>query len=972
MAPATTRMKQKLALNKPTKPAAQEPKKTTITRPILTAKSNIKTAAAAAPKTNKPIAASASKPTQLLSSIIIPTNEQPCTSGNRSSTKPASEKKNTARRKHAAAAAAAAAQHEQQAAVQQQRSSSSGQVHQVSTARGNTGGGGGGATNEMQALGPANGSKREIVEYVSNMSRRSIAASMASSMHSRRKSLSSSVDVDAAKTGRDMEAVDVVDDDRGGEGEGEGEEQRERQKEKEKEKQKQIGQIRQMRGQDTSREEKEEDEEEKEVEEAAAGPEEAIDEVDDDIDLDEGGVQADGDGDGDGDGDVRMEEADHDDEEGGHGQEALDHGIDDGLDMHDGSVEMDREGNITMHDAEDEHQTLDFSLQEDLEEDGEDVDMEDDRDGKPEDADVIPKRERKDEVGDGGQSGVEEGSDVEWDGLESPGSAIDEEDMEEEDEEREDEREGEQYEPEESEEEWVADGEAGGEEEGENEEEGEEIEDEEGDQEEGDQAEGDEEEAESEYEDEEGSRKDSADADPPASAEGHEKEGNKSPDEQVKARIYKTVKELVQNIPSRHFVYCRTLDKHDDITHVAFKAYDVDGRMDRFNTQTLQNSPDKLSRLLDVARGIYEKQNGWEFGHLKRNFAFSVPARRVEKKTTKKKTTKAKKEQQAPTHKGLVTISGRFDNEGGEDDRQWDRYIQRLADEAAEILGPSPPVRFKPEPEFMWIWTEKSLFPDYDLKPTKKAEKYAGRLLVILAGLDHEDGEFAFSCENRCHYFEAKMKPCLIATLGDSGAFVNALPLTSGYRIGLVYQLHFTKKDMIEPNTAFNTVDYLNDYEKPFLDGLATWSKAGNMKRNGIHWMVYYILKKQPVDAGVFIPSADLTPAQKLQLTWLCKLCGQMPGKRIGGQVYDWPLLVDLAVLSSCRNLVKETKDGKTEERLGFEVDWTTDADCIENYDWKRDDSAEGMEVKQEEIINFDDFGSTGKDSYLCIRLNIA
>ncbi|KAK1774672.1 hypothetical protein QBC45DRAFT_396845 [Copromyces sp. CBS 386.78] len=990
MAPATTRMKQKLAQNKPTKPAQEKPKKTTITRPILTGKSKT-----APPKTNKPIAASAPKPTKPLSSII-PTNEQ-LTSSNRSSSKPASvpptkvqasprgslssrsnatfalastssnlkpkgvlsksdhpstsslrmdtsarkEKKNTAR-KHAA-----------QQAVQR---SNSGQVQ--STARG-------GATNEMQALhvapGNMKGSKREMVEYVSNMNRRSIAASMANSMHTRWRSNS----VDAARTRKDVD----MGDDRGDE-EGEAQEQRKKQKEKEKQKQKQTGQMQQMRRGGQDREDEDEDEE-KEEEEAAAGPEEATDDVDDD-DLDDGSVQADGDGDGNGDGDVPMEEAGHPhDEEGG--QEALDHGIDH-LDMDDGSVQMDREGNITMHDAEDEHQTVDFSLQEDLEEDGEDADMEDDNDGEPEDADMIPESERKDEVGDGGQAAVEEGSDVEWDGFESPGSAIDEEE-EEEDEEREDEREGEEeegeeYEPEEIEQEGATDGEAGGEEEGENEEEGEGIEDEEGDQEEGDQAEGDEEEVASEYEDE-------ADADPPASAEGHaehtstEKEGNKSPDEQVKARIYKTVKELVQNIPSRHFVYCRTLDKDDDITHVAFKAYDVDGRMDRFNTQTLQNSANRLGRLLDIARGIYEKQNGWEFAHLKRDFAFSVPAKRAEKKTTKKKKATRAKKEQAPTHKGLVTISGRFDNEGGDDDRQWDRYIQRLADEAAEILGPSPPVRFKPEPEFMWIWTEKSLFPDYDLKLSKKPEKYAGRLLVILAGLDHEDGEFAFSCDNRCHYFDAKMKPCLIATLGDSGAFVNALPLTSGYRIGLVYRLLFTKKDMIEQNTAFNTVDYLNDYEKQFLDGLETWSKAGNMKRNGIHWMVYYILKKQPVDAQAFIPSADLTPAQKLQLTWLYKLCGQMPGKCIGGKKYDWPLLVDLAVLS-CRNFVKETKDGKTEKRLGFEVEWTTDADCIENDDWERDDSAEGMEVKQEEIINFDDFGSTGKDSYLCIRLNIA
>lgn len=205
--------------------------------------------------------------------------------------------------------------------------------------------------------------------------------------------------------------------------------------------------------------------------------------------------------------------------------------------------------------------------------------------------------------------------------------------------------------------------------------------------------------------------------------------------------------------------------------------------------------------------------------------------------------------------------------------------------------------------------------------------------------------------------------------LGESGAFVNTLPLTSGYRIGLVYQLHFTNKEMIKQNTAYNTVKYLNDYEKRFLDGLKTWRNRFQnheaSKQNGIHWMVYYILKKQSLDSPkAFDPPADLTPAQKLQLTWLYKLCGQIPGKRIGDKVYNEPLLVDLAVLS-CRTYEKKKKDGETGERPGFELEWTADADCIENDEWEPDDSADGIEVKAEEIINFDDFGSSGKDQYL-------
>ena len=51
-----------------------------------------------------------------------------------------------------------------------------------------------------------------------------------------------------------------------------------------------------------------------------------------------------------------------------------------------------------------------------------------------------------------------------------------------------------------------------------------------------------------------------------------------------------------------------------------------------------------------------------------------------------------------------------------------------------------------------------------DITGGSEIETCAGRMLVVLPGLEQEGGEFAFSCLNRCHYFDPKSKPCLIAT----------------------------------------------------------------------------------------------------------------------------------------------------------------------------------------------------------------
>lgn len=177
---------------------------------------------------------------------------------------------------------------------------------------------------------------------------------------------------------------------------------------------------------------------------------------------------------------------------------------------------------------------------------------------------------------------------------------------------------------------------------------------------------------------------------------------------------------------------------------------------------------------------------------------------------------------------------------------------------------------------------------------------------------------------------------------------------------------------MADQNTAVNAVNILNDYEKEFLDGLTTWRNrvrnADDDKPNGIHRTVYYILKKQLSGTKDFDPSADLIPAQKLQLAWLYKLCCQMPGKRIGDEVYNWQLHVDLAVLS-CRTVKRKDKGGAISLRPGFEVGWTADAD-IETDDWNRNQGEAGMEVKEEAIINFGDpgLGSSGLDEYLVSR----
>lgn len=205
--------------------------------------------------------------------------------------------------------------------------------------------------------------------------------------------------------------------------------------------------------------------------------------------------------------------------------------------------------------------------------------------------------------------------------------------------------------------------------------------------------------------------------------------------------------------------------------------------------------------------------------------------------------------------------------------------------------------------------------------------------------------------------------------LSGGGAFVDAYQLTSGYRIALVYQLHVRTIKMAEQNTAKNTVSILNNYEKEFLDGLVTWrnrvQNADEDQHNGIHRTIYYILNRQVSGTEEFEPSADLTPAQKLQLAWLYKLCKQMPGKRIGEEVYEWLLHVDLAVLL-CRTVQRTEKDGRIAVRPGFEVDWTADAD-IEKDDWDRNESEQGMEVREEAIINFGDsgLGSNGCDEYL-------
>lgn len=173
---------------------------------------------------------------------------------------------------------------------------------------------------------------------------------------------------------------------------------------------------------------------------------------------------------------------------------------------------------------------------------------------------------------------------------------------------------------------------------------------------------------------------------------------------------------------------------------------------------------------------------------------------------------------------------------------------------------------------------------------------------------------------------------------------------------------------MKKGNSPFETVDYLNAYEKTFLDGLKPWRNrlqshmAG--PANGIYWEVYYILEKRkaPVNKDdEFDPPAHLTPKQKLQLSWLYKLSQQMPGKRIGKKVYNDSLLVDLAVLSS-RNFVGNEDH---QAHPGFEVRWTTEADCIERDEWEREEGAEEIEVTADEIINFDEFGSSGNEQYL-------
>ncbi|KAJ4381979.1 hypothetical protein N0V85_008599 [Neurospora sp. IMI 360204] len=785
---------------------------------------------------------------------------------------------------------------------------------------------------------------------------------MAKSMKTRRRS--TSVDSDRG------EAVDVememVDD--------EGAEEEEGKRKKQKEKGKQLergkpGQKKQKRGRNEDREEEVDGEEmeerqkrlkkaevvvEEEEEEEEMGQDETDDEVDD-HDMDEGSVQTDRDD------DVPME-GDHDSED---GQEKIDDEMVD-FDVDDGSVQTDRKGNVTMYDVDNDYQTLDGSLQEDLEleEGGENVEED-----NGEDTDLIPESERGEEVGDGGQSGVEEGGDAEWDGLESPGSAINDDEEEEEEEE--------EYEPEEIEREW-ADGEVGGEEEGENEDEGEDM------------------------EDEEGTTGDSSDANaganPPAPAEEHaeqevtliDEEGNNdsttetlpSADGEENAGIYNTVKELIQNIPPKHFVYCRTLDQPSDIQDVAFKVYDIDGKEYKFDTQNLQKDPEALGTLLSVAQRIYKKDNGYEFVNLERDPTFIITARNEEKaepKSKKKPKAKSKAQsstnQEAPTYKGHLTVV-----DGGVDGGQWGEYIQRLAEEALDVLGltKEPELTFKPQLEYMFVWGEKTLFRDHDFPA--EDNYHVGRLLVILAGPDYEGGEFAFGSKDRCHYFDPQAQPCLIATLSDGTAYVDPHPLTSSYRLGLVYQLRVPTAKMAkmakQKNKAKHAVEILNEYEKEFLDGLATWrnraQNADEGERNGIHRTVYYILKKQLSGTKEFDPSADLTPAQKLQLAWLYKLCSQMPGKRIGDQVYEWLLHVDLAVLS-CRTVNRVEKDGAISPRPGFEVEWTADAD-IETDDWNRNEGEAGMEVKEEALINFGDpgFGSSGLDEYLCLRLNIA
>ena len=204
--------------------------------------------------------------------------------------------------------------------------------------------------------------------------------------------------------------------------------------------------------------------------------------------------------------------------------------------------------------------------------------------------------------------------------------------------------------------------------------------------------------------------------------------------------------------------------------------------------------------------------------------------------------------------------------------------------------------------------------------------------------------------------------------LSDGTAYVDARPLLSNHRLGLVYKL-LLPRAMADRNTAKHAVEMLNQYEKEFLDGLATWRDRirghDSGQENGIHRTAYYILNKRRSNTNEFNPSSDLTLTQKFQLAWLRKLCMQTPGKRIGDTVYNWELHVDLAALE-CRTTERMRKNGTTYLRPGFQVAWTASADMEAN-DWNRNEGDAGTVVEDEAIINFGGpvLGSSGCDEYL-------
>ncbi|KAK3400706.1 hypothetical protein B0T20DRAFT_505078 [Sordaria brevicollis] len=638
------------------------------------------------------------------------------------------------------------------------------------------------------------------------------------------------------------------------------------------------------------------------------------------------------------DGDTLMEEEEDGTEA---GQKEFDDDMED-FELGDGSVLLDREGNATVYRRRERYGTIDGSVQKKMEvEDG--LDREDDQGGE---TDMIPESELGDEASNGEQSRVDRGGNDDGNRVMSPGGVTDEGEEGEDGEEDE-------YKPDSSELEEGAEEEEKVQEE-ENQENEEEME---------------------EYV--EGAAEDPADVDAGADAQTEEaedgEEGNDDPgeshNETRNTEIYKQLKDLIQGIPSTHFVYCRKLNLPNDIQDLAFKVVDVDNHVLDFDTRSLTEA--NIDRLLGAARRIYEKDHGWEFVNLPHDPNWMILPRTQHPLPTQPKSKtkgKEKKPTPRPTYTGNLVVVG-----GGANGGPWGDYVLRLTDEAMGVLDldlTDVEVAFRPELEHLFIWGEKTLFRDHDFISTNKY--HIGRLMVILAGIDYSGGEFAFGCENRCHYFDPQNSPCMIATLSDGTAYLDPLPLTSGYRLGLVYKICVPTAKMAEAakrNTAANAVGILNSHEGKFLDGCEEWRKRvqeSRCKPNGIQKTLHYILKKKVPGPDEFDPLTDLAPGQKVQLAWLDKIRRQVSEgtKRIGDKVYNWQLHLDLVVLS----IKTFTREEGTAP--GFETKWTAPAD-IERGDWDRNEAEEGMEVDEEAVINFGDlgFGSTGSDEYLCLRL---